>query len=312
MTGARFLQRRATAAQWAAKNPVLGDGEFGIEKDTGIIKVGDGVTSWTLLEAAFESQFLPMLGTAADSAKLGGLAPSSYAKATDLSAYLKTADASTTYATNAVVDGRTLQTSATRKLSTHWGTMTSFPTTGVLPGDTVLRSDIGTGGSIWVYFGPGKGSGGWVHKGVLACTSTTRPATAVCYIGLQIFETDTLKAWFYSGTASPWYLLQVVSDTGWIDMTSGVANGYTVGTDGAHYRVINGVCFFQVHCGASTAVGGATFFTLPVGSRPTFVQWYLGSYGGVVKGEFKVNINGTMAFTAANTTFVVTGSFPVG
>jgi hypothetical protein len=51
----RMLQRRGTAAQWAAANPVLGDGEIGIEKDTGVIKFGDGETAWADLEIVFEA-----------------------------------------------------------------------------------------------------------------------------------------------------------------------------------------------------------------------------------------------------------------
>lgn len=56
--GVRMMQRRGTAAQWEAVNPVLGDGEIGVEKDTGIIKVGDGVAAWMDLEIAFRSQDL--------------------------------------------------------------------------------------------------------------------------------------------------------------------------------------------------------------------------------------------------------------
>lgn len=189
MQGVRFLQRRDTAAHWAAKNPVLGDGEFGIEKDTGVIKVGDGVTSWTELEAAFESRFLPILGKAVDSFKLDGLPPS---------AYLKTDDA--TIARVSYVDDRTLPASPTRKLVSHWGSGTSFPVVGVLPGDTFVRSDVGTNGSSWVYVGGSSGKNGWVHKGPIVCTSTTRPATAVAYAGLHIYETDTKYEAIHDGT----------------------------------------------------------------------------------------------------------------
>ncbi len=38
--------RRGTAAEWAAANPVLADGEPGHEIDTGVVKIGDGVTAW--------------------------------------------------------------------------------------------------------------------------------------------------------------------------------------------------------------------------------------------------------------------------
>jgi hypothetical protein len=41
--------RRDTAANWTTNNPILLDGEFGYEKDTGKIKIGDGVTSWNSL-----------------------------------------------------------------------------------------------------------------------------------------------------------------------------------------------------------------------------------------------------------------------
>ena len=41
--------RRATAAQWTAANPVLAAGEIGFELDTNAIKVGDGLTPWKTL-----------------------------------------------------------------------------------------------------------------------------------------------------------------------------------------------------------------------------------------------------------------------
>ena len=38
--------KRGTAAQWAAANTVLEEGELGLETDSGKIKVGDGITAW--------------------------------------------------------------------------------------------------------------------------------------------------------------------------------------------------------------------------------------------------------------------------
>jgi len=47
---AQIIQmRRDTAANWTSVNPTLRDGEFGVEKDTGEIKMGDGVTPWNTL-----------------------------------------------------------------------------------------------------------------------------------------------------------------------------------------------------------------------------------------------------------------------
>lgn len=41
--------RRGTAAQWAAANPILAVGEPGYETDTGVLKIGDGVTAYNSL-----------------------------------------------------------------------------------------------------------------------------------------------------------------------------------------------------------------------------------------------------------------------
>lgn len=47
---ARKLQlRRDFAARWISRNPVLADGELGVERDTGMVKIGDGNTPWMLL-----------------------------------------------------------------------------------------------------------------------------------------------------------------------------------------------------------------------------------------------------------------------
>lgn len=51
----RMLQRRGTAAQWAAANPILGDGEIGISKDNGVIKIGNGVDAWNRLDIVYEA-----------------------------------------------------------------------------------------------------------------------------------------------------------------------------------------------------------------------------------------------------------------
>lgn len=41
--------RRGTASAWTAANPILADGEIGIESDTDLFKIGDGLTAWTSL-----------------------------------------------------------------------------------------------------------------------------------------------------------------------------------------------------------------------------------------------------------------------
>lgn len=41
--------RRGTATQWTAANPVLAQGEMGVETDTGNFKVGNGSSNWNTL-----------------------------------------------------------------------------------------------------------------------------------------------------------------------------------------------------------------------------------------------------------------------
>jgi hypothetical protein len=45
----RMQQRRGTAAQWTAANPVLAAGEIGFETDTSKFKMGNGSSAWTAL-----------------------------------------------------------------------------------------------------------------------------------------------------------------------------------------------------------------------------------------------------------------------
>lgn len=46
---ARVRLRRDTAANWTSANPVLGNGEVGLETDTRKLKAGDGTLAWTAL-----------------------------------------------------------------------------------------------------------------------------------------------------------------------------------------------------------------------------------------------------------------------
>jgi hypothetical protein len=41
--------RRGLASQWTSANTLLAEGEMGIETDTELFKIGDGVTRWNLL-----------------------------------------------------------------------------------------------------------------------------------------------------------------------------------------------------------------------------------------------------------------------
>lgn len=45
----RFTVRRGTASAWTSGNPILLQGEFGLELDTLLVKMGDGTTDWNTL-----------------------------------------------------------------------------------------------------------------------------------------------------------------------------------------------------------------------------------------------------------------------
>lgn len=52
--GFRYQIRRDTAANWTAANPVLLEGEWALETDTDLTKLGDGVTPWNSLKYFME------------------------------------------------------------------------------------------------------------------------------------------------------------------------------------------------------------------------------------------------------------------
>lgn len=47
--------RNSTAAEWTSANPILAQGEMGIETDTRAFKFGDGVSNWNDLDYGFVS-----------------------------------------------------------------------------------------------------------------------------------------------------------------------------------------------------------------------------------------------------------------
>jgi hypothetical protein len=58
--------RRSTAAAWTAANPVLAQGEVGVETDTGRFKFGDGSTVWMSLDYAAETSSDAIAGSIVD------------------------------------------------------------------------------------------------------------------------------------------------------------------------------------------------------------------------------------------------------
>lgn len=61
---------------------------------------------------------------------------------------------------------RVLPSGVTRAPSYYWGTVTSYPTTGLQPGDTCTLSGV-----LWEY----TGASGWANSGRQTFVSTTDP-----------------------------------------------------------------------------------------------------------------------------------------
>ncbi len=66
----RIQIRRSAASDWETANPVLADGEIGLENDTGRLKIGDAATPWRGLRYSVEKAF-----SAADKSKLDAIQP---------------------------------------------------------------------------------------------------------------------------------------------------------------------------------------------------------------------------------------------
>jgi hypothetical protein len=57
--------RRGTAAEWTSANPVLAEGEFGLETDTRKFKFGNGASAWSSLSYAADVSLYATLANAA-------------------------------------------------------------------------------------------------------------------------------------------------------------------------------------------------------------------------------------------------------
>lgn len=59
----KIISRRDTAAKWEANNPILAQGEIGVDTTNKVMKIGDGVTPWKSLPGVVESHIINDLTT---------------------------------------------------------------------------------------------------------------------------------------------------------------------------------------------------------------------------------------------------------
>lgn len=261
MAGTAVQHRRGTAAQWAAANPVLPDGELGYEKDTGIVKVGNGTSTWNQLPPILGSSYLPVLGKAADSERLDGL---------DSSAFFMAADAETEQDR---VNDLILPSGVNRVLRVHHGTGDAFPTEGVKSGDTFRSLQKAT----FIYV-PELNPAWRQIDGPLTVPSaaerdeisTERPYQL--HPGFQVQQTDTREIWTWTGSAweGGWTAYSVVwSSAGAAKPTLG--NGTLIGRYRRQGKTVE--VFIQLALGSTTNGGQGIFnFTLPVAGSSQFTE----------------------------------------
>lgn len=56
----KIILRNDTAANWISANPILSKGEFGVETDTGLFKIGTGLKNWADLAYANKFDYIPL------------------------------------------------------------------------------------------------------------------------------------------------------------------------------------------------------------------------------------------------------------
>lgn len=125
-----YLFRRKTAADWTSQNPVLLEGELGLETDTGKFKFGNGSTTWT---------GRPYAGASVGVVPWGAITGTLSAQ-TDLQAALNAKQATLVSGTNIkTVNGNSLMGSGDLVLSASaaWGAIT-----GTLSAQTDLQAAL--------------------------------------------------------------------------------------------------------------------------------------------------------------------------
>lgn len=71
----RLQQRRDTAANWTANNPILAQGELGLETDTAKWKMGDGTSGWNTLTYAYAAGAAGATGPTGATGPVGATGP---------------------------------------------------------------------------------------------------------------------------------------------------------------------------------------------------------------------------------------------
>lgn len=158
----RFQWRRDTAANWTAEDPVLLEGEPGLETDTGAFKIGDGTTAWSALgyfNGTNAETVRDIIGTALTEGD--GITITVNDGANTIMIEIDTAAALAWSARHRFVQGIRLGGASGPLLLSGSGTPESAVSAPV--GSMFLRDDGGAGTSLYMKES-GTGDTGWVAK----------------------------------------------------------------------------------------------------------------------------------------------------
>jgi hypothetical protein len=260
----RMQQRRGTAAQWSAANPILAAGEIGFETDTSKFKMGNGSSAWSALTyfanaaelAAIIDGAPDLLNTLNELAASIGDDPTFFTSvASNLSAH-----SSDTTSVHGIADTSALATTSATStaigsaISTHNGTTnvhgitdTSVlaTVTNVSTAKTEAIADAGTAADskVSLHSSDTTGVHGIADTSALATTAATDTA-----IGLAVstHNSDTTEVHGISNTANLVYTSTVTDHTGATLNVHGIADTEDLVT----------TAILSTHTGATTSVHG--------------------------------------------------------
>jgi parallel beta-helix repeat protein len=187
--GGRIQTRRDWAVNWLLTNPVLADGELALELDSGLFKIGDGITHWATLEFAKSLQPEPHVSSHA----FDGVDPVTIE---DLDAQLNAALPETYGADRKFVTQTELANSGIVTVVVQQGAGTVTPLANhhyIVTGDVTLQNPVLPASGLW------KATLG-VAAGVLITFPNTwklsgyQDVSAPCVISLSVADGTTVHA----------------------------------------------------------------------------------------------------------------------
>ena len=142
--------RRDTATNWTSANPVLAQGELGVETDTDKIKVGDGSTAWTslgyLIDTGGYALYADATANFTGTLQNGG---SNVVVDTDIGSTVQAYDANTTTSTNTqTLTNKTLQDTVYALSGTALDPANGGIQTKTLAANTTFTDSLASGESI--------------------------------------------------------------------------------------------------------------------------------------------------------------------